>query len=162
MVEYNDYLNVLKNQSILIIEDNRADFILLKDTILSYAPETEILYAECLGDAYKVYKRRQYDLVLLDLNLPDGYGPGTLREVKKFHGHIPIIVVTSMVTDQIKTNVFRMGADGIISKDFLEHPKLLEMLKSYCPDISLSPDKTAENAQDVLFTIAERARKTIH
>lgn len=115
-------------QTILIIEDNQYDYLLIKHIILSFYPDINILYAESLGDAYKIYKNNRYDFVVLDLNLPDGYGVGTLQEVKKFHGHTPIITLSGDMSETTKQSAKRLGAAAALSKDILDKPEFMDVI----------------------------------
>ena len=115
--------DIYDQQTILIIEDNQYDYQLIKHIILSIYPDVSILYAESLGQAYNIYKNNRYDFVILDLNLPDGYGIGTLQEVKKFHGQTPIITLSGGMSDSIKQSAKRLGATAALSKDLLDHPE---------------------------------------
>jgi two-component system OmpR family response regulator len=59
-----------------------------------------------------------YDLVLLDLNLPDGRGLDLLRELRRGGSKVPVIVLTAM--DQIASRIegLNSGADDYLVKPF--------------------------------------------
>lgn len=59
-----------------------------------------------------------YDLVLLDLNLPDGSGLGFLRALRKGGDTVPVIILTAM--DQLTTRIdgLNAGADDYLVKPF--------------------------------------------
>jgi two-component system OmpR family response regulator len=59
-----------------------------------------------------------YDLVLLDLNLPDGSGLGFLRALRKTGDTVPVIILTAM--DQLTTRIdgLNAGADDYLVKPF--------------------------------------------
>ena len=44
--------------------------------------------------AYEEYKRHNFNLVLLDLNLPDGFGPASVAEVRRFNKSVPMTCPT--------------------------------------------------------------------
>ncbi len=115
----------LFNFTILVIEDSHYDYFLIKQVLLEKYPALEVLYASSLEHAYDIYKVHDYDLVIMDLNLPDGYGTGSVHEVKKFHGETPILAITGMQTTKIENNVLRMGASKLICKDYLLKPEFL-------------------------------------
>lgn len=112
-------------KKVLIIEDDPSDYTIVKNLIALKYPNIEILYASCLEDAYKIYKNQQYNFIILDLNLPDGYGLGSIQEVRRFHGHTPILAMTGMMTDTIEKTAMSMGASFIMSKDDLNKPLFL-------------------------------------
>ncbi len=107
-------------KKMLIIEDDQNDFLIVKNLIMNKYSNILVLHATSLEDAYKIYQTHKSDFILLDLNLPDGHGLGSIQELKRFHGQTPIIAMTGMMTDTIETKAKKMGASDIISKDDLQ------------------------------------------
>lgn len=58
------------------------------------------------------------NLILLDLNLPDGNGLELLKEIKEENADIPIILLTANDTDEDIVNGLEQGADDYITKPF--------------------------------------------
>jgi two-component system KDP operon response regulator KdpE len=73
--------------------------------------------AETAGDAFASYERRQPDLVVLDLNLPDGDGFDIVRRIRE-RSAVPIIVVSARGGERDKVNALDLGADDYITKPF--------------------------------------------
>lgn len=100
---------------ILIVEDDRAlsngIVLALKDDNCSFVQVYDIRTAK------KQMKSISFDLVILDINLPDGNGLGLLTDVRKTLA-LPVIVLTAndMETDIITG--FELGADDYITKPF--------------------------------------------
>jgi DNA-binding response OmpR family regulator len=63
-------------KEILYIEDNLEMAILVRETLKSY----QIFHASCLKDAEAALSQRSFNLILLDLGLPDGDGLRYLAE----------------------------------------------------------------------------------
>ena len=59
-----------------------------------------------------------YDLILLDLNLPDGAGLGFLKSIRRGGDSTPVIILTAM--DQLTTRIdgLNAGADDYLVKPF--------------------------------------------
>lgn len=74
--------------------------------------------------AYHCQKARQllksdhFDLVILDVNLPDGNGFDLCRELKKALPELPVIFLTANDLEQDVLNGFDLGADDYITKPF--------------------------------------------
>lgn len=74
--------------------------------------------------SYTCQKTRQlletghFDLMLLDVNLPDGNGSDLCREVKQNFPELPVIFLTANDLDQDILNGFDLGADDYITKPF--------------------------------------------
>ena len=67
----------------------------------------------------KIAESEECDLIILDLNLPDGGGMKVLREVRKIKPHLPVLVVTS--SDRVEDCVEGLdsGADDYLIKPFV-------------------------------------------
>lgn len=73
---------------------------------------------------------RKYDLIMLDLNMPDMHGLEFLRFVRnhRMFQEIPIIVITTQTDEQVRSEVLAAGANVYITKPFapqavLDHVK---------------------------------------
>lgn len=59
----------------------------------------------------------QWDLVILDINMPDGSGIDTLRQIRLEHPNARVLVVSGYAEKQYAINVLRAGASGYLAKD---------------------------------------------
>ena len=77
-----------------------------------------ITTADCAGKARALCKKESFDIILLDILLPDCSGITLLEEFKKANSAVPVIMITG--TRQVKTAVFAMklGAYDYITKPF--------------------------------------------
>jgi len=105
-----------KDYRILLVEDDMADIVLGKNRILDIWPNAIIMPVRSLSEAYETYAKHNFDLVLLDLNLPDGYGPATVKEMRSFNKKVPIVVLTSMGTDIAVSQAIKLGANHVALK----------------------------------------------
>ena len=97
---------------LLVVEDDRA---LNQGITLSFGSET-VVQAFCLKEAEKLFDD-SIDLVILDVNLPDGSGLDLCREIRK-SSHVPIIFLTA---NDLKIDIvtgLESGADDYITKPF--------------------------------------------
>lgn len=116
--------------NILLVEDNAADVELIKMQVKSIWPDHEIYVAASLSKAYEIYSSMPLDLVLLDLNLPDGFGPRSVEEVMAFSRKIPVLVITGMGSNLTLNEAMRYGASGVIFKDKLMTDEFKETLRN--------------------------------
>lgn len=101
--------------NILIIEDDTA---LCTGISLALKAEGNVcVLCHNLKEARDALKRNAPDLVLLDINLPDGNGLDFLQEIKH-HQNIPVILLTAndMETDVVAG--FSLGANDYVTKPF--------------------------------------------
>lgn len=100
---------------ILIVEDdkglNHGIMLALKDT------ETEFYSAYTIGQAKKIRKEKEVDMVLLDVNLPDGNGFDFLREIRKT-SQVPVLIITANDMEIDEVTGLSLGADDYITKPF--------------------------------------------
>jgi DNA-binding NarL/FixJ family response regulator len=69
------------------------------------------------AETLSALKTRQWDLVILDINMPEGSGIETLRQIRLEHPHTRVLVVSGYAENQYALNVLRAGASGYLTKD---------------------------------------------
>ena len=74
--------------------------------------------ATTLAEAWEFAERYPYDLVLLDLMLPDGSGTSLLQRLRPKYSHVPVLVLTAQATIESKVKNFEAGADDYLTKPF--------------------------------------------
>jgi two-component system response regulator RegX3 len=71
-----------------------------------------------LGEARTAWGRDEFDLVLLDLMLPDGDGREFARELRGSGSEVPIIILTARGTELERVVGLELGADDYVVKPF--------------------------------------------
>lgn len=100
---------------ILLIEDEP----LLGEAVATHLKKAHAVdWLQCLDTASEAIRAIAYDLILLDLNLPDGNGLDLLRLVRGSGQHVPVIIITAQ--DQIRDRIegLNAGADDYVLKPF--------------------------------------------
>lgn len=97
---------------LLVVEDDHA---LNQGIALSFSGET-VVQAFCVKEAEKLYDD-SIDLVILDINLPDGSGLELCREIRK-SSQVPIIFLTANDMEIDIVTGLESGADDYITKPF--------------------------------------------
>lgn len=111
-------------KQILIVEDDNKDTLLIVRQVRELFPDAKIIPTKALSEAYTVYRQNSFNLVLLDLNLPDGYGPATVADMRKFNKNTPIVVLTTLGNDLTIKEAMHNGANhfflksNILTEDF--------------------------------------------
>lgn len=105
----------MNTYKILIVEDDRG---LNRGIALALKEETvEFLSALTLAQAQEIWKNNAVDMVLLDVNLPDGSGYELLKEIRRA-SQIPVLMLTANDLEIDEVTGFRLGADDYITKPF--------------------------------------------
>jgi two-component system response regulator RegX3 len=78
----------------------------------------EPVVCETLAEARTAWARGPFDLVLLDLMLPDGDGRDLARELRGSGSEVPIIILTARGTELERVVGLELGADDYVVKPF--------------------------------------------
>jgi CheY-like chemotaxis protein len=106
-----------KNIKILLIEDNPGDAYLIKDQIEEFSNFTyELKNVETLNEALSVLKEQTFDVILLDLGLPDSDGIHTFIRIYNENPLIPIIILTGLNDEIIWSYAVKNGAQDFLVK----------------------------------------------
>ncbi|MDH3251525.1 MAG: response regulator [Ignavibacteria bacterium] len=111
-------VNMLQGETIiLVVEDNPGDARLLR-IALEKVPEFRfhMVHVKNLGEVELLPAERGFDVVLLDLELPDGYGLDTLARIREIAPTLPVIVLTGMQESAVAQRALRMGAQDFFTK----------------------------------------------
>lgn len=101
---------------ILIIEDEHELLIALNNFLVK-----ENFICELVGnlrDADEKLFVNEYDIILLDITLPDGNGLNLLSKIKKYQKRAGIIIISARNSLDDKINGLDLGADDYITKPF--------------------------------------------
>jgi PAS domain S-box-containing protein len=119
-------LNELMQIKILLVEDNPADADLLQEFLVadSINIQWDITPVELRQDALQCLSEQDFDIVLLDLSLPDSQGLSTLTRLQEVAFETPMIVMTGLNDQALALEAVRLGAQDYLVKDQIT-PQLL-------------------------------------
>jgi diguanylate cyclase (GGDEF)-like protein len=101
---------------ILVVEDNPQDAELLKLTLRRIPEVPNITHKDSVAAACSALRHTVYDVVLLDLNLPDSDGLATLRQLQQANDAIPIVVMTGYDDEDLAREAVHLGAEDYLVK----------------------------------------------
>ncbi len=117
--------------NVLLVEDNLGDANLIQKRLKkSNTTQFKITHANRLNQALEYIIQDLFDIILLDLSLPDSQGLDTLVAIEQQATHIPIIVLTGINDEELALEAVRQGAQDYLSKRFLVHELLVGALRS--------------------------------
>jgi DNA-binding response OmpR family regulator len=101
---------------VLVIEDNAEMRILVEAALDEY----QLQFGSTLKEAKEALLQKRFDLILLDLGLPDGDGMKFLAEVSGASDtkDIPVIILTGKSETINKVMAFSIGAEDFVAKPF--------------------------------------------
>jgi signal transduction histidine kinase len=102
---------------ILLVEDNLAEARLLQE-FLKQTPSKEfsLFHVQRLKDAFHELNQQQYDVILLDLTLPDSQGLSSLPLLIRQAPSTPIVVLTNTNDEKLAVEAVREGAQDYLVK----------------------------------------------
>ncbi|WP_290699630.1 response regulator [Lacinutrix sp.] len=106
----------LKGKRILIVDDNRINQIVTKKILEK--EEVICSIANNGQEAIEVIKKNEYDIVLMDINMPVKDGVQATKEVREFNTKIPIIALTAVEIEEVKHKIFDCGMTDFILKPY--------------------------------------------
>ena len=120
--------------SVLIVDDeenarkNIGDFLTSK--------KYEVFEAENLKKAREAIQKGTGDVILLDVQLPDGYGPNLLQETANLPVRPPVIIITAYGDIQMAVEAMRNGAHDFLTKP-VDLTNLEQSLQRACESVAL-------------------------
>jgi len=115
---------------ILLVEDNPGDVRLIRHMLQSApALAIELVNCERLDAALPRLRAQLFDLVLLDLSLPDSQGLATFETLYQHQPELPIIVLTGLDDEEFAVKAVRSGAQDYLVKGEINAQLLVRAIR---------------------------------
>jgi DNA-binding NarL/FixJ family response regulator len=106
---------------VLLIEDNPMDVLLLRQACAAVPlMPCAFTHVKCLSDGLKCLSETRFDVVLLDLGLPDSQGLETFAKIQVLASAIPIVILTGFDDENLSLQAVRAGAQDYLPKAHLD------------------------------------------
>ncbi len=106
-----------KTTKLLLVEDNPGDARLLREILLEAdGSQFDLTHVERLDEAFKRLAAESFDVVLLDLLLPDSHGSETLLRLRAHSPQTPIVVLTGVEDESLGVQLVQEGAQDYLVK----------------------------------------------
>ncbi|MCC5640309.1 response regulator [Nostoc sp. CHAB 5844] len=130
---------------VLLVEDSPSDAKLLHQIFVHAYQEVQMKHVERLSDAIdlslvgnqltgddsnnETLKQDKFDVVLLDLGLPDSVGLDTLKEYRAAVPDIPVVVLTGVDDEELAMQALAEGAQDYLVKDQITIQRLVRAIR---------------------------------
>jgi PAS domain S-box-containing protein len=114
----------------MMVEDNLGDAMLISEMLKETCSQRFLLQHNLqLSTAFECLSYKNFDLILLDLGLPDSLGLDTLRKVlDKFPG-IPVVIMTGLDDEELGFEAVKMGAQDYLIKGQIDSNLLFRTIR---------------------------------
>lgn len=116
--------------SLLLVEDDRADAVLVEDLITDAVTDIRVVWAKSMAHAERELASARPDCVLLDLHLPDASGIDALNRIANLDATVPIVVLTGLNDEYFGASAVAAGAQDYLVKGRVE-PEMLRRALLY-------------------------------
>jgi signal transduction histidine kinase len=111
---------------VLLVEDSLPDACFVQEIL---PQDHRVVHVKSLDEAQSKLATGAFDIMLLDLSLPDGNGLLTFRSMIGKTLSIPIIVLTGLDDEEIAATLVELGAQDYILKRDLSEPTLVRSIR---------------------------------
>lgn len=115
---------------ILLVEDNADDVTVLCAIIEHTAPShLQLTHVTRLDEVLQQLLEHQFDIILLDLSLPDSHGYATFEQVYAANSVLPIILLTADADEAVALRAMNAGAQDYLIKGKISSQLLLRAIR---------------------------------
>lgn len=114
---------------VLLVEDSLADAAYVQRCLDKGGRSFEVTHVARLNEAIDLAANVPFDVVLLDLTLPDSSGPGTVLRALQEMEELPIILLTGVDDEDFAEEAIREGAQDYLVKGKVDTDILLRSIR---------------------------------
>jgi signal transduction histidine kinase len=102
---------------VLLVEDSPSDAFLVEDALGQVGVvRFDLEQVTRISEAKEILGRKRFDVILLDLNLPDAEGVDTLLKIRDMANSVPIVVFTGVDSEAVGFRLIQEGAQDYVIK----------------------------------------------
>ncbi len=124
----------------LIVDDHAVVRRGTMEILSDYSDDVTFHEAGSSGEALSLLGQFAFDLVLLDISLPDENGLETLKKIRRVHPALPVLILSMHPEEEYAIRTFRSGANGYLAKNSAPEELITAVKKVLQGGKYLSPD----------------------
>ncbi len=114
---------------IMLVEDNPGDALIINEMLKEiYNDQFKLVHFKRVDEGLKHIKE-DFDIMLLDLNLPDSHGVETFKTMNSHLPELPIIILTGLTDEDLAVNIVSEGAQDYLVKGQINKQLLSRSIK---------------------------------
>ncbi len=124
----------LHGVKVLVAEDNKINRMVL----LTFLKKWNVQFTETVNGlhALEEFSKNSYDLILMDLEMPEMDGYSAIKEIRKVDSLIPVIAFTAALYDNMGADLMNKGFNDYLHKPF-NPTDLYNKISKYSPSLGL-------------------------
>ncbi|HWD93733.1 MAG TPA: response regulator transcription factor [Verrucomicrobiae bacterium] len=134
---------------VLIIDDHAIVRRGLSEVFADEFPELKIGQAENSRAALELITGQEWDIILLDINIPGRSGLDVLSEIKRLRPPTPVLVISAYPEEEFAIRALKLGASGYLNKS------------SASDEIVAATKKVMSGGKYVTAVLAEKLAATV-
>ena len=145
-----------KSYRVLVIEDNPPDLALVEEFLMEQISDPVIVHADSFKQASEILSVVDvlFDVILLDLSLPDNSGQDLITEMLQVASSCPIIILTGYADIDFSIKSISQGILDYLFKDDLNATTLYKSII-----YAIERKKTISDLQEYINTIEDQNKK---
>lgn len=119
----------MEHHNVLFVEDNVADQMVIEQYLTKVSQiDYELTICDTFTAAKELLADKQFDLLILDLNLPDCKSLDGVKFVRENHSEIPLVVFTGLDDESVGLEAIGLGAQDYLVKGTVNEKELSRVL----------------------------------
>jgi CheY-like chemotaxis protein len=142
--------------NILLVEDNPGDARLVKEALNeSTTIHASLHIAGTLHQAIEYLTDQKFDVILLDLSLPDGHGLQSATNILKAVPQTPVVILTGLDDETVGYDAIREGAQDYLIKGQFDSKLLVRVIRYSIErkQSALEKEKMINELQELLHEV---------
>ncbi len=122
-----DYFKISEQYKILLTEDDKVNQLVISRMLNECGYGVDV--AENGYEAVEMVRKNSYDIILMDIQMPEMDGIEATRRIREFNQEIPVLAITAYALHGDREKFLSQGMDGYISKP-IKVEKLIEEIET--------------------------------
>jgi two-component system, NarL family, invasion response regulator UvrY len=103
--------------TIMLVDDHPVVRRGVRDILVEAFPGSVVEEVGSGNEATHLARTRSWDIIILDLTLPDGSGLDVLKRIRESDPRLPVLILSMHAPDQFARRAIAAGASGYLTKD---------------------------------------------